>query len=195
MTRLSDAYKCDQCGNVFIDKTLPLKLALAAANARVAELEISDAFRKATETELDLTVFQRNQHKQRAEQAEADCADFQATIKHLQEENTKRFNDGQAMYERMRQAEAQCATFETAMLKMIEDVRQGLGAGGHSTGMFIEVETGSAMLDAFIDRMAEYEFKAGTALLDENRRMRESLLKWENQFAVSEQQALKGGAE
>ena len=40
-------------------------------------------------------------------QMEADCADFQAIIKRLQEENAKRFNDNTAMHERMMGAEAQ----------------------------------------------------------------------------------------
>ena len=77
---------------------------LAAANARIAELEYK--LMAQTETALQ-EIARREQAEAQCNEMEADCADFQAIIKRLQEENAKRFNDNTAMHGRMLGAEAQ----------------------------------------------------------------------------------------
>lgn len=111
---------CRHCGKS--EQEIALEIKLAAANARVAELEKKshEAFISSSNAIGFYTIAKEGLLKheeslvQRAEQAEAkcnqmeaDCADFQAIIKRLQEENAKRFNDNTAMYKRMMGAEAQ----------------------------------------------------------------------------------------
>jgi predicted nucleic acid-binding Zn-ribbon protein len=49
---------------------------------------------------------------------------------------------------------------ETA-LSCVTKIRHGLGAGGHSTGMYVEVELGGAICDAITDALTEeFEMQA-----------------------------------
>lgn len=188
--------RCHRCKETFIDKTLPLKLTikdidaeLAAANARVAELEKQKPSYKA-EFDCMYEKFKAEEslsehYKQRAEQAEAKA---KRLIKKLTY-NTPSFRDGErdeelltidenelvplksCMCDRLKQVEAQAAAMRIGLEKIKSLVAEAAGKGDALCyEIYIWVcESG-----------ANNANNAGTAILADNKRMREALEKIRN---------------
>lgn len=56
---------------------------------------------------------------------------------------------------RAEQAEAREKVLRDKIIACVQKVRNGLGAGGRSTGMYLEIELGNAICDALTDAIEE----------------------------------------